>query len=626
MGFIRDIEKWEAELLLAEEFREKEFGEYTSNQITKAGENIDYFERGYSTGYVNNEDDTTTTLNLFHALAKNIIPSLYYKNPKIMVFPKRKVDQESAPYAGEIINHYYKEIDADKHNRRIIWDSYILGLGIYKVGYATKFGADIKDDEKKSLTQKVKEALDNQGKPPVRPEVNKEIIAESPYVQWISPFNFLIDPRATNLEDASWVAHVVEKTVEDIKKDKKFKNTGQIQGTDPDRPSDSGVPIPANHIESFKKVKLYEVHYRTDEGYYLLYICKDGSVYKELYHEKSIYDMDEWQFGILDFSGHSHKFFKRSELTKIKNLQDRFTTTIDGVFEQLDSFVPKIYVKETGLSTSAKESLEDGEIGAIVYGNENAGDVVREIAFTQYKADLKAMLEEIINMITIQTGLTKAQLLGIATGETATSETIAQGGQTLRLNDMSNEINRFSTAQSKKLWKIIRQFVDLSTLELITGEAGVDPMTGMVRYSWLPEINPEMDYRLQIGDFRFETEVGSTQKADSALIMKRIEDLLNILARTDVIALMQQQGKKVDLAEILRMLLRQMPEVVKDVGKIIQDVTMGMPGTLTPDQVQGQLAGPGQGGMTRGSQFNQAQAQLGRQPTQPGLQQQAAQQ
>lgn len=635
MPKIDKIERWETEIRLAEEFREEEFGCFSNNKITKSGENIDYFEKGLSTGYVDAEYDTTSTLNLFHSLVKNVVPALYYQNPRVTTLPRRKKDEISAQIAGEIINHFYETIEADVNNRLVIWDSYVLGIGIYKVGYATKFGADIRDDEleekrKKSIKDRALEAIGlkkpkTEEELTIRPEVDKRIIAESPYLQWISPFNFLIDPRASCLDDAMWVAHVVEKTVAEVKKNKMFKNTKTIEGTEKEFPTDSNIPIPISHLDEFKTVLLYEIHYRTDDGFYLLYLVKDGTIYKEIYHEKSIYNMDEWQFDVLDFSGHKHKFFKRSEVTKIKNLQDRLTSTIDSILEQVDSFVPKIACDETALSDDGKTALEDGDIGTIVYFNKSPREAISEISMTQFKVDLKALLEEIINIVTIQTGVTKAQLLGMSAGETATEATIAQGGRTLRLTDMSSEINRFLNKQAEKLWKIIRQFVEFEELELITGESGIDPQTGMVLYNWLPSITGETGLELRTGMYRFRTEVGSTQKADSALIIKRIEDLLNILARTDVIALMQQQGKKVDLAEVLRMLLRQMPEVVKDISKIIQDVTQNTQGTLTPEMLMSQLSGGGQGGMTTGSTNNALEAQRGRNPNMRALQSEASQ-
>ena len=153
--------------------------------------------------------------------------------------------------------------------------------------------------------------------------------------------------------------------------------------------------------------------------------------------------------------------------------------------------------------------------------------------------------------------------------------------------------------------------VFMEELELITGETGTDPQTGTPLYSWLPDIDTEMSKKLSNGQYRFDIEVGSTQKVDTALITKRIENLISILARTDVIALMQQQGKKVDLAEVLRLWLNNSPEIVRDPGRIIQDVSDQTQGLLPAQDI---LTGGGQGGMTGGSDMNAQRAQQAQPP------------
>ena len=40
MAMIREIERWRAEIDLAEDFRNSEFGEYTKDKVSRAGENV----------------------------------------------------------------------------------------------------------------------------------------------------------------------------------------------------------------------------------------------------------------------------------------------------------------------------------------------------------------------------------------------------------------------------------------------------------------------------------------------------------------------------------------------------------------------------------------------------------
>ena len=66
----------------------------------------------------------------------------------------------------------------------------------------------------------------------------------------------------------------------------------------------------------------------------------------------------------------------------------------------------------------------------------------------------------------------------------------------------------------------------------------------------------------------------------------------------------QQQGKKIDVGEFLKMYLSQFPEVIRDVGKIIQDISPQTQGLLQPEA-------EGQGGQTAGSGMNALRALQG---------------
>ena len=626
MARINDIGRWRSEIILAEDFRDKEFGIYTNKNRTKAGENIDYFEQGFSAGFHDVNDshfDSTTTLNLFHTVAKLVIPTLMFQNPRVLSLPKRKTDEDAAPFAREILNYFYKELEVDFENELVVWDGYVLNRGIYKVGYTTKFGMDIPDPElekkkKKNLTDRALETLGLK-KPKkeelVKPEVDQKIIAEYPYIKWVSPFRFLMDPRARTLDEAQWVAEEFDKTVSELKNNKNYKNTATLEGTEPEIPRNVDTRIPGTQLDEFKIVRVYEIHYRNANKMYRLVLAKDGEVFKELYHDVSMYEMDGFQYDLIEFNRHGHLQYKRSDLTKIKNLQDRFTSTIDSILEQLDRFVPKVAYDSNKVTQNGIKALRDGDIGAIVETNGPPSEAIQEVAFTQFKADLKAFSDEIINIVTITTGITRSKLLGLSTAETATGETIAQGGENIRTAEMSKTVHRFTKNQASKLWQVIKQFVPLEELNLITGETGIDPETGRTQYSWLDDIDSAMSQKLAEGQFRFDIEVGSTQRIDSALINKRIENLISILARPDIIALMQQQGKKIDIAEIVRIWLMNNPEIVRDSSRIIQDVTQQTQGLLPAQDI---LLGGGAGGTTGGSDLNAQRAQQAEAPVSQG--------
>ena len=115
-----------------------------------------------------------------------------------------------------------------------------------------------------------------------------------------------------------------------------------------------------------------------------------------------------------------------------------------------------------------------------------------------------------------------------------------------------------------------------------------------------------MNEKMQIGQYDFDIEIGSTQKPDLITIRKQFENLFSILARTDVIMLMQQQGDKIVVSELLRMYLNLFPEAIKDIGRVIQKIIPGQTSGLIPPPMEEQ-----RGGTTQGSNFNAMEKQAG---------------
>lgn len=314
----QEIQKWRLEIDNGEAFREKHLGKNNVTEVTLAGENIDYFESGMSSRLLSELKpgiEPLSTINIIYPIVKNIIPSLYWKNPYISAIPKRSIDEESAPYAAALLNHYYEELDIKAVNRQVIFDAYLIGMGVCKIGYATQFGSDIPDKnlEKNRKEEKKRGLLEALGlKKPKKEEediqnveLDEYIKSESPYVIWVSPFDFIIDPSANSIYNARWVAQKITKILKQVKDNTGYSNTKDLQGS---VVSDSLTEdVPQTEIDNFKTIDLYEIHYKTDEGINILTLAKDGESYKALRHEKSIYKMDGFQFEVLAFNKHNHK-------------------------------------------------------------------------------------------------------------------------------------------------------------------------------------------------------------------------------------------------------------------------------------------------------------------------------
>jgi hypothetical protein len=632
MAKINDIGSWREEINQAEKFREDEFGTIEQDKRTLAGTNIDYYEQGFSKDshiIAVVRSHMVTTLNIIDSIVSIIVPSLYFRNPRTITLPKKIEAETVAPLVGKIIDHFRKQQEAEITNQKIIFDAYVFGYGVYKVGYATKFGRDLPDPEKekerKKQTNIVEKGLEAIGlkkrkeEEVIRPEMDLRIIAENPFIEYVSPFDFGIDPRATSINDAMFVYQKFKKTVKSLKENKKYKNTAHLKGNLPQVTSLDFNNITETQQESFETRDLFEIHYRNDDKMYMLVMSThDGDEFEEHYHEESIYNLGEWQFGMLSFKKHGHLLYPRSDITKIKNLQDRLTKSIDSILEQVDKFVPKLAYQESDVTKEGQNALKNGGVGALVKCTKNPEEIFKELNFTQLKADLAQLIDQVITLISVQTGITRTQLTGISDSGTATEAQLEQGGQNIRLSDMTQQVQKMVNEQSRKFWKVIKQFTPLDELELINGIKGIDQETGLPKYSWLTLQGNELD-TIQRGEFDFDIEVGSTEKVNLAVVRKAFENLFNIIARSDVIVMMQQQGDKVALAEVLRKYIDLFPELGIDAGKIIQKITQETQGLIPPEVET-------RGGTTTGSSNNALESQLASAtPSQPQILSEAGQ-
>jgi hypothetical protein len=229
---------------------------------------------------------------------------------------------------------------------------------------------------------------------------------------------------------------------------------------------------------------------------------------------------------------------------------------------------------------------------------------------TQVKGDLMIMIDKMVDIISLETGITRAMLTGLTSAETATEAQIGQAGSNLRMSDKADMVADFSNRQGRKLWQIIRQFVDLEEIELITGDTAFDDVTGTPRYSWLAPINGEIKNKLITGEYDFQIEVGSTQKPDLPVLRKQVENMVNILGGKGVLEAFAAQGYKIELAEIFKKYLQMFPDVFTNISRIIKPIQPPQQGMLPPPQRQqgGQPMGTGGAGIGAVPQQRQANA------------------
>src|SRR3990167_5839279 len=611
-----ELARWRSEVDLGVEFRDKEFGTYRQASpgspptTTLAGKNIDYFEQGARS------EDYEPPLNVVFPIVKNVVPTLFFQNPRVTATPEFRSDTagEDAFYVSELVNRDLRNplLRIKETGQLATFDGYVLALGAVKIGYATEFGQDIlptEVEDKKKLRDKMKtrvnQVLEGLGlkKPepinlePEQVQAEESIRSEHPYIQWISPFDFVKDPRARDIFDARWVAQRIRRTLGEIKRDRRYgqaKHELTAEAIDSDR-------IPETFKEDFQTVDIWEGHYKNFDsptGITVLTFAATQTQTKVLMHEHSVYDLGGWQYEELAFNKHGHRLYPISTISVIRPLIDRINSSFDAILEQVDKFQAKIAYNDR-IPPDGEMALDSPTIGARVKvtGSEDVRGAIAVISMDQVKGDMIAFVERIVDFVILITGLTRAQLTGLTTAQTATEAQIGQSGQNLRRTYEANLVSAWFNRVITKYWRVKAQFQDLTEIDLVKETGMPDTQTGMMQTQWYPPIDDARAERLKSSRFRFDLEISSMQKPNLEIIRAQFEAFMRALMEPIVTQGLALDGKRISVQEAIRQWSRFFSEYgLQDLGKLVVPVQdpMMQQALLSYGQKPEQAGGNGQ--------------------------------
>ena len=185
---------------------------------------------------VNNQD--LIAVNLAFSTINVIAPSVAVNYPKIVVQANSVEDKERAVFVEAIINHLWRHHDFRTPFRRVVKDFLIYGHGWVKVGW--KFV-----EQEQSITENERDLMMDQAimetdrfarEEPMMlddlptsedilsniPETIMRVVEDQPFVERVSPFDIYVDPEATCIEDAKWIAQKIVRPLAAAQRDKRY--------------------------------------------------------------------------------------------------------------------------------------------------------------------------------------------------------------------------------------------------------------------------------------------------------------------------------------------------------------------------------------------------------------------
>lgn len=500
---------------------------------------ISLYQGKHFTG-LSNED--RIAINISFATINVIFPAISVNHPKITVQANEQSNEDRSLFAQAILNFWWHHHDFHKPFRRASKDFLILGHGWMKIGWKTVEGqremseAEVDDAYMSALSERDAFATENPDMAYTAP-TNEEIAAslvesmtvdvvieDRPYMERVSPFDMFVDPDATCLEDATWIAQRLVRSLEDVREDKRYKQSVRLNLS-----GVSMAPIDMNRQDKKKfqdetmKVIIWE-HYDLRTG--MLCIFAEGSDDYLVSPMKIPYAVGHPYAMVRNYDV-PDQFYPIGDLEMLEPMQLELNATRTALMNNRKSYARKYLYRKSGFGEDGVRALRsDTDNTAVPVEDEGRPftDLIAPMPYIPLANDLynqsdiiSADLREVSGVSEYQRGVSPS------VRRTATEAAMIQDATNARSADKLQTIELFISDIARKQLQIAQQFLTGDQMARVTGSQG--------KTVWLPYTRDDI-----IGEYDFTVEAGSTQPTND---QQRRQDAL---AMTSALAPFMDMG------------------------------------------------------------------------------------
>ena len=492
------------------------------------------------------------SVNLAFSTINVIGPAVAVNHPKITVSANREDDADRAIFVEAVVNYLWRHHDYRKPFRRTVKDFLILGHGWLKVGW--KFVEEERQRSEYEIEEDYATAqvevsdfgyenpelagdlpTDQQMQDSI-PFTQMEIVEDQPFVERISPFDMFIDPEATCMEDAKWVAQRIVRPIEEVRRDKRFR-----KGVRQNLQADSGLKIRWENDEErdrysdlVERVTLYE-YYDLDEG--LISVCADGTDDYLLDPTPMPYNFGH-PFVLLRNYDIPDSFYPMGDLEAIESLQEELNKTRSQMVNHRKRYARKYLYHERSFGPEGREALEsddDGRFVPVVDENRPLGEVVVPLPQVPLAPEMynhSTIIENDVNTVSGVSEYARGQMPEIR--RTATEASIIADAGNARASDKLAMVEICIGEVARHVIQLMQQYMTRDQMVRIIGKDNEKHYIAYTR----DDI---------IGEYDFSVEGGSTQPLNETARRQQAISLMNALAPL--------VGTVIDPAELARYVL-----------------------------------------------------------------------
>ena len=493
-----------------------------------------YRGRHWPRGASSNED--MITVNLAFSTINVIAPSVSVNHPKIVVIPNSQENEDRSAFVEAVVNHLWRHHDFRKPFRRAVKDFLIFGHSWVKVGWKfleqeRTLGEGERDE---MLEEALVEADAFAAEDPILagglptdeemaaniPQTTMMVVEDQPFVERISPFDIFVDPEATCLEDAKWIAQRIVRPLEEAQADKRYKASVRKNLS-----ADSLLyPMYAvtsrqqqeEYLDTEERCVVYEYYDILENTLSVLpqsgdQFLIDPIVMPYAYGQPFVMMRN---YDVPDF------FYPMGDLEALESLQLELDKTRSQMMNARKRYARKYLYHERSFGPEGREALEsdqDGRLVPVVDENKPLIETVVPMPQTPLSPEIYNMSEIVegdINTVSGVSEYARGQMPEIR--RTATEASIIADAGNARAADKLATVELAIAQIGRRVIQLMQQFMTGEQMAQVADKGGS---------LFVPYGRDDI-----VGEYDFSVEAGSTQPMNDTIRKQQAVSLLNAMA------------------------------------------------------------------------------------------------
>ena len=477
------------------------------------------------------------TVNLSFSTVNVIAPSVAVNHPKIVVKANHPDDEDAASFVEAVVNHLWRHHDYRKPFRRAVKDFLIVGHGWLKVGWRfVEQERSLGDGERDAMYEEaVGEANAFAFEEPMLasdlpsdeeiaanlPTTQMTIVEDQAFVERVSPFDMFVDPEATCVEDAMWIAQRIVRPLKEAQDDKRYspsvrRGLSANAGVNPMYSGGYYEQTLERYVED-DRVVIWEYYDVPSNKMSVFADLGDGFLVPPTVMPYAFGQ----PFVMLRNYDVPDVFYPIGDLEPIESLQLELDKTRSQLMNDRKRYARKYLYHERSFGPEGREALEsddDGRLVPVVDENKPLSEVVVPMPQIPISNDIYAysnIIEDDINTVSGISEYARGALPEIR--RTATEASIIADAQNARAADKLALVEISIGHIARRVLQLVQQYMTGEAMARVTVKGGGNNYVSYTR----EEI---------AGEYDFTVEGGSTQPINDTIRKQQAVSLMNAIA------------------------------------------------------------------------------------------------